>query len=468
MARPRRRLRPACFVRVVTVGAAIATIALSQNWRHIGQGSQEASVLSAAFSEVAGQARKSSPADVRPEEQSLTNEDWWESDFENHIEQVSPVEYQLHAGAGASHPGELHLNAAGRIAKGRWATPDEWQLEYQKRLPSLAPKLWGWHPSFRSSLAKRSYGASLRWSKALLREGKETQPDGTGLDVNLETAMQAPRDSKAEKEWEQRAEVVFGPRAQAKYLNFSLPVGIKVGTVISSKRQEGDSAENGVSSRAPTIYADISWPGLNELQGWLVEAQALHRRLGAWTGQMRRGWRSKEVPDPKTDWSLQHFQQYRPFRLPSFVGDSMASASSFLQGSFSRLLERSPYHQIPRPAPRPAVIPATKLRIGSGGPGALLGLQSAQSGLGGSGFDGVVEVSKLGWGAKMAVALGVADEGFGQPRYAITASGAWHNKTSILHELKWMLAEGQWAGITFQNGGPGRPPRINAAVELVR
>ena len=59
----------------------------------------------------------------------------------------------------------------------------------------------------------------------------------------------------------------------------------------------------------------------------------------------------KDLPDPETEWSLQHFQQYRPFRLPSLatasriklwtlsnwpsvwqVGDSMASASSFIQG----------------------------------------------------------------------------------------------------------------------------------------
>eukprot|EP00913_Durusdinium_trenchii_P027651 g25932.t1 len=235
---------------VVTVGAAIATIALSQNWRHIGQGSQEASVLSAAFSEVAGATRKSSPADVRPEEQSLTNEDWWESDFENHIEQnisfmlelvpailVSCISTQL---------------AALQKADGLHQMSGSWNTK------SVCPH---WRPNYGGGIQASAAVLPrevMELHSALLREGKETQPDGTGLDVNLETAMQAPRDSKAEKEWEQRAEVVFGPRAQAKYLNFSLPVGIKVGTVISSKRQEGDSAENGVSSRAPTIYERVS------------------------------------------------------------------------------------------------------------------------------------------------------------------------------------------------------------------
>lgn len=414
----------------------------------------------------------STPANVGPEDESGAegSEDWWVDGFEHDMQEVSPFEYHLHAGAGALRSGELHLNAAGLITQGKLTVPEDWRLGYQKRVPSLAPKLRGWQPSFQSHIAKRSYGASMRWSKAMLPDGEHTQPDGTGLDVNLETSMQAPRDSKAEKEWEQRAEVVLGPRAQVKYFNFSLPVGVKLGAVISSQRPESSDeqkgGEEGESARVPRIYADISWPGLNELQGWLLEAQTLHRKVGELSGQIRRGWRSKEIPKPETDWSLQHFQQYRPFRLPAMVGDGMASASNFIQDSFSHFWDGS--HRIPRPTPRPAVIPATKLRIGSNGPGARLGLQSAQSGLGGSGFDGVVEVNKLGWGAKVALALGVADEGFGQPRYAITATGAWHSKSSIMHELKWMLSDGQWAGVTFQNGGPGRPPRINAAVELVR
>lgn len=472
MANP-RRLRPAHGVRVVAVSAAVATIALSRKLRHTGHLGQEApNIQWTAFTEVPGPARMSTPANVGPEDESGAegSEDWWVDGFEHDMQEVSPFEYHLHAGAGALRSGELHLNAAGLITQGKLTVPEDWRLGYQKRVPSLAPKLRGWQPSFQSHIAKRSYGASMRWSKAMLPDGEHTQPDGTGLDVNLETSMQAPRDSKAEKEWEQRAEVVLGPRAQAKYFNFSLPVGVKLGAVISSQRPESSDeqkgGEEGESARVPRIYADISWPGLNELQGWLLEAQTLHRKVGELSGQIRRGWRSKEIPKPETDWSLQHFQQYRPFRLPAMVGDGMASASNLIQDSISHFWDGS--HRIPRPTPRPAVIPATKLRIGSNGPDARLGLQSAQSGLGGSGFDGVVEVNKLGWGAKVALALGVADEGFGQPRYAITATGAWHNKTSIMHELKWMLSDGQWAGVTFQNGGPGRPPRINAAVELVR
>lgn len=455
-----RRLRPARGAKVVAVSAAVATIALSRKLRHTSLSDPKA-IRWTAFTETPGLSKMSSPA-VGPEDESGAegSEDWWMNGFDHDMQEVSPLDYQLHAGAGASSSGELHLNAAGSIA-GKLAPPDEWQLGYQKRLPSVASKLRGWQPTFRTQLGKESYGASMKWSKAMLVEGKETQPDGTGLDVNLETSMQAPRNSKVEKVWAQRAEVVLGPRAQAKYFNFSLPVGVKVGAVISSQ----DGAEEG-ASRVPKIYADISWPGLNELRGWLLEGQTQHRRVGAVAGQIHRGWRSKELPKPDTDWSLQHFQQYRTFRLPALVGDSMASATSFIQDSFNHLWDG--YHRIPRPTPRPAVIPATKLSIGSNGPGALLGLQSAQSGLGGSGFNGVVEVSKLGWAAKLALALGVADEGFGQPRYAITASGAWNNKTAVSHELKWMLSEGQWAGVTFQNGGPGRPPRINAAIELAR
>lgn len=382
-----------------------------------------------------------------------------------------PLEYQVHAGAGSPQTGEIHCSAAGAVA-GQESVLDSWQLQYKKRLPGLGAKLRGWQPSLSATVASSGNSASLRWSKALLPDEEAPSPeqaDGTGLDLHFESSLKAAQPqsvSKAENEWEQRAEVVIGPRAQAKYLNFSLPVGVALGAVVSSRVQPDDDGRPGTPPWHPKFFAELSWPGLYELCGWLLEARTLHRKVGALSGQAMRAWSSAENPSPPAQWSLQHFKQHPPVRLPNIVGDGMDSASSFLRDRLSWLRQRSDPWTL-RSSSRPAVMPATKLRISSDGPSALLGLQSAQAGLGGSGFESVAEVSRLGWGAKLAVALGIADQGFGQPRYAVTATGAWHNSTSVTHELKWMLSEGQWAGVTFQNGGPGRPPRINAAVELV-
>ncbi|CAE7306415.1 NTF4 [Symbiodinium sp. CCMP2592] len=335
---------------------------------------------------------------------------------------------------------------------------DSWQLQYQKRRAYRV-----WEQSFEdgsraSQRASPAPVATSSGSKALLPDEEALSPeqvDGTGLDLHFESSLKAAQPqsvSKAENEWEQRAEVVIGPRAQAKYLNFSLPVGVALGAVVSSRGQPGDGDRPGTPPWHPKFFAELSWPGLYELRGWLLEARTLHQKIGALSGQAMRAWSSAENPSPPAQWSLQHFKQHPPVRLPNIVGNGMDSASSFLRDRLSWLRTRSDPWTL-RGASRPAVMPATKLRISSDGPSALLGLQSAQAGLGGSGFESVAEVSRLGWGAKLALALGIANQGFGQPRYAVTATGAWHNSTSVTHELKWMLSEGQWAGVTFQNGG---------------
>lgn len=94
----------------------------------------------------------------------------------------------------------------------------------------------------------------------------------------------------------------------------------------------------------PTLLAVTNNQQLKlRLRGWLLEGQTQHRRVGAVAGQIHRGWRSwhlnverfrgwseswgeqprgKELPKPDTDWSLQHFQQYRTFRLPALANAS--------------------------------------------------------------------------------------------------------------------------------------------------
>ena len=183
----------------------------------------------------------------------------------------------------------------------------------------------------------------------------------------------------------------------------------------------------------PTLLAVTNNQQLKlRLRGWLLEGQTQHRRVGAVAGQIHRGWRSwhlnverlrwwseswgeqprgKELPKPDTDWSLQHFQQYRTFRLPALANASPKAMAWMKNGlylweafrSFSLLKKRletawhlqhpsfkvperciffffsrpfssnfhmknSPksladsfnhlwdgYHRIPRPTPRPAV-----------------------------------------------------------------------------------------------------------------
>jgi len=370
-----------------------------------------------------------------------------------------PVIFRVHTGAGAKGPGELHYTATGFLGSEQ-SVLDTWLMEYKKGWPALASRLRGWQPlcgfrALRQGDAPPSLLGSLRWSKQFLpEEGAEPSlPDGTGLDLHLETSVQA---SSSHRQLEQRAEVVFGPRAQAKHLNFSLPAGLKAGAVASfpDAQQAGSDEIPGARLGPLRFYAGLSWPGLSELRGWLTEANFEHRLAGLVNGQVQGKWPSKDGGRLPPQWFLQHLRTHGTVRLPKFVGNGLESTKSLLRGREDSL------------APRPAVVPATKLRVGSEGPGAALGLESSQAGLGGSGWNGVVEVGRLGWGAKIALALGIADEGLGQPRYQLSAHGAWKNRTSLSHEFKWAFSDGQWVAVTVADGGPGRPPRVNLGVEV--
>ncbi|CAE7642202.1 NRPB10L [Symbiodinium sp. CCMP2456] len=149
---------------------------------------------------------------------------------------------------------------------------------YQLQPPFLHfPRVKGWQPSLSATVASSGGHLSFFMSAFLLygrKPGQKLcyqmrQADGTGLDLHFESSLKAAQPqsvSKAENEWEQRAEVVFGPRAQAKYLNFSLPVGVALGAVVSSR-----------------------------LCGWLLEARTLHRKVGALSGQAMRAWSSESL-----------------------------------------------------------------------------------------------------------------------------------------------------------------------------
>ncbi|CAE8586571.1 unnamed protein product, partial [Polarella glacialis] len=269
-------------------------------------------------------------------------------------------------------------------------------------------------------------------------------PDGSGLDVHLETTLEVPRaDPEMSRpralRLEQRAEVVFGPRAQQKYMNLSLPVGLSVGAVLSPQRQaksvDASGGSAGTDFGPVSFFARFSVPGLQELRGWRVGANLDDARAGAFSGQVQRPWGRKDGSSDPGQWFLQHLRTHGIIRLPSFVGDGLASASDRLAAWSPPW---SPGARSPEPqgradslAPRPAVVPATRLRLGSDGGGAALGLESAQSGLGGPGWNGVVEVGRQGWGTRVSLAAGSADEGIGQPRYTLTAHSPWNGRTSL-------------------------------------
>jgi len=380
---------------------------------------------------------------------SADAEEWFEAAPKP---QDIPVIFNLHSAVGARGPGELHYTAKGILGR-HGNVLASWLVEYRKGWPALASRLRGWQPLCALQASGRGLVSSLKWSKQFLpEEGAEPSlPDGTGLDLHVETVVE---DLESKKQLTQRAEIVFGPRAQAKHLNFSLPMGLKAGAVATFPETE-QANDQGASLGPVRFYAELNWPGFSELRGWLTEGKLEHGWAGLVNGQVQGQWPSKDGQRPSPQWFLQHLRTHGSVRLPNVVGNGLERTKSLLLG-----LKKSEIK------PRPAVVPGTKLRVGSEGPLAAVGLQSSQAGLGGSGWNGLVEVGRLGWGAKLALALGMADEGIGQPRYALTAHGAWRDRASLSHEFKWALSDGQWAAVTVSDGGPGRPPRVNLGVEV--
>lgn len=343
----------------------------------------------------------------------------------------------------------MHGNIEGLVARSGDTAVTDWLFEYKHSLPFLAQQLRGWSPQGRLSAFRSGCSGSVRWSKAIMPSDHEA--DGSGLDLRLESSVQAPWEHSAENlRFQQRAEVVFGPRAQAKYLNVSLPFGVLLGAVAGNSVNEDDSSGNSIGP--VRLYGKFSTPGISRLNGWTADGQVQDAQVGHVSGEVYGPWHSSRE---QVQWFLKHVRSHGPIRLPRFVGNSLAAVSSLFPGE----------EKTGQLTPRPVVIPSTKIRLSSEGTGAALGLESSPN-LGGSGWNGIVEVGPLGWGTRLSVAAGNADSELGQPRYSVSAHAPWKGNASLTHELKWMFTDGQWAGVTIRDGGPNGGKRVNFGVEI--
>lgn len=462
---PRRQRSIRClgvrqrWAAAIGVGAALTYFTAGNLRLPVKRSDARAALASADLGVISNASRPDSSNEVSDDEEEFSTSNSLQNARDLSVAQASPVHYRLHGGAGSEKTGELHWRGAGKLWSGGTSVLDSWLLEYHKRFPSLHARLHGWQPEARLSAQHGGVAGSVRWSKPLL--GGE--PDGSGLDVHLDTQVEVAR-TGGPLALQQRAEVVFGPQAQAKYANFSLPVGLLVGAAFAPGAEGQAEGETEGTYLGPfRLYTQINVPGFRELRGWLLEADVEERRLGGFSGMVHRAWSGLGGEKTKANWFLQHQRTHGSVWLPKFIADGLGAASSLVAGH----LQGSSGPELARQlAPRPAVVPATRLRVGSEGPGAALALESSQAGLGGSGWNGVMEVGRLGWGARLSMAMGIAEEGVGQPRYAVTAHGPWRGRVSLSHDLKWVFADGQWAGVTVQDGGPGKPPRVNLGVEL--
>lgn len=357
-----------------------------------------------------------------------------------------PVKFRFHTAAGKDLLGELHYGVHGELGKIREA---EWELEYRRRWKA---RKWG-QPYLRAQLSSDGPGVSLQWSKALLE--KEVVPNGTGLDVHVESALQEyPTEDSRALQWSQRAELLVGPRAQEKLLNHSLPVGVLFGIAASRTFQDGRVVEQ----ELPTPYFRFEAPGLPDINGLVFDGAMKERHVGLLRGIVQGPWArlfkgSSQAAAP-VRWSVENTRTFERVRYPEFVGDGLAA------------LEKRWAGRAPEPPPRPAVVPTTRFLASSEGGAAALNVESAESGLGSSGYGGSVEVSKEGWGAQLRLAVGNPEGDLGQPRYSVTATAPWKGKATYQQQLKWVFTDGQYVELSYKGRGPGGKPRINVGLEL--
>lgn len=383
-----------------------------------------------------------------------------------------PTHYHLHLGAGSTFAGELHAILDGTVDR---LNPKDWLLMYQRRWAST---LRAWRPLATLRLMPTGCETALRWSRSLSGESPEQLCDGSGLEIHLEsliaggwpsaqelpsdleqlTGMADPGRDQAPPRFKQSVELIFGPMAQARYLNLTLPVGVLLGASLES-RAPGVTPENNLNGQSASqpfrAYARFTAPGLNDLRGWLCELKADDSWAGQVQAQLLRPW----ARGSKALWSVQHQRTHGAVSLPHLalgrLREAAAAVASSWDGRVRGLSEGL----------CEAVIPTTLFKVGSAGRGAALSVDSSQAGLGGPGFGATVEATTAGWGIQLGLAGGSSQRGWGQPHYSITAQAPWGANTSLVaHEVKWMLQDGQGFWVTIRDSGSG--PRMNAGLEI--
>lgn len=390
--------------------------------------------------------------------------------------------FQVLLRAGARGLGETSARLGG-TALARRLLLDRWQLQFQRRWRS---KLRGtWQPSVSLELSPERRDGSLRWSRALLPKGggADNTPDGTGLDLHLESSIsqdlrrRQPLDFVEDEggeaappmrqeavlpkglSWQQRAELVLGPRGQAKILNVTLPVGLLVGLVLGSGVDEGEEHAKTLLNRSSAgplkLYARLHSPGLQELRGWAWAAELADRKLGLLRAEAQRPWRGRGG-----EWSLEHLRTHGVVPLPVAVSQARAAVSTAL----SHLWE-GPSDPL-RMRGAAAVKPSTRLRAGSDGGAAGLSLQSSEFSFGGGGWGASAEATRHGWGVKLQVAAGGSGSAWGSPQYTVTAQSLWQHAAQLVHEVKWMFSDGQGAWLSVRPVEGGGRPRVHLGMEL--
>lgn len=252
--------------------------------------------------------------------------------------------------------------------------------------------------------------------------------------------------------WEQKAELVVGPRAQARYLNLSLPVSVLLGLAASTEASAEAKGGEFFSVGPVRAYAQLTQPGLRELRGWAWAAELKDAWAGLFRAEVQRPWGLGSGGR----WSLEHTRTHGAVPLPW----PLLRASTAIADTLAQLWD----------APGPlatvvsAVVPITRLRAASSGGSAGLGLRSADAPLGGAGWGGSLEASRQGWGAQVHLAGGDGEGDWGRPQYTVTAQGLWRQALQLAHEFRWMFSDGQGAWLTVRPSETG--PRVNLGLEI--
>lgn len=313
--------------------------------------------------------------------------------------------------------------------------PEQWSMTHRRKWPS---KLLGWRPVTNCNLSPDGYFGALRWSRPLLAR-LSTADDGRGLDLQVETSMKRPWKPTTEQlaEWQSKAEIVFGPEAQSKLMNLSLPVSIVMGAALA-----GDSVR---WPEVPRLYLRLKRPGASDLDGWMCDCEVTDATLGVVHAQCQRPREGRRT------WVVEHARSHGIFGLPAILVEGVASAWSTVLRSWGQDTD------VHEPV---AVIPSTRMRASSDGLAAALRLVSAE-GLG-YGWDGSVEVDTRGWSTQLRLKADV-NEGFWE--YVVRSFSGWNQRSRYSHEVKCGLEQGTAIWASMGKGDCGKP-RFNIGMEM--